>query len=94
MTKKTLDELFFEALENANKIPKESVPADLQLVLYGYYKKGLSENINQFRKQIEPNDLKNAFKINAFMQVQNISVDEAKERYIEIINQLLKERQL
>jgi acyl-CoA-binding protein len=86
MSKKTLDELFHEALENANKIPKESV-------LYGYYKQGLSETRTHSHYGLEPNDLRNAFKINAWMQVKHISPDEAKEKYIEIINQLLKDRQ-
>ena len=43
MSAKTLDELFHEALENANKIPKESVPQDVQLVLYGYYKRSFTK---------------------------------------------------
>lgn len=93
MQNKTLDELFYEALENANKIPKESVPQDVQLVLYGYYKQGLSETISHTHYGLEANDLRNAFKINAWMQVKHISPDEAKEKYIEIINQLLKDRQ-
>lgn len=92
MTQKTLDQLFMEALENANLIPKESVPPDTQLVLYGYYKQGLSQTIHHNSNNLEPNNLRNAFKINAWMQVKNITPDEAKEKYIEIINELLKDR--
>jgi acyl-CoA-binding protein len=32
--------------------------------------------------------------LNAWMQVKHLTVDEAKEKYIEIINTLLKERNL
>jgi acyl-CoA-binding protein len=31
-------------------------------------------------------DLRNAFKTNAWIQISHLSVDEAKEQYIEIIN--------
>jgi acyl-CoA-binding protein len=91
MQNEALHKEFLEAIENANLVPKESVPSDLQLVLYGYYKHGLSEISQTGFIGVGPNDLKNAFKLNALMQVKSITPDEAKERYIEIINQLLKD---
>ena len=65
----------------------------MQLILYGLYKQATSERTNQSQYQ-NPQDLINAFKLNAWMQVKHLTVDEAKEKYIEIINSLLKERNL
>lgn len=90
-----LDLLFDEAFENANKIDKESVPPNMQLVLYGLYKHATSTrpSLNIEASQ-DANDLKNAFKMNAWMQVKSLTIDEAKQQYIELINSLLKERNL
>lgn len=96
MSEKDLDTLFDEAFENANLIPKESVPQNVQLVLYGLYKHATSGRLSAFGNYHQNNDagedLRNAFKLNALMQVKNLSVDDAKQQYIDIINQLMKER--
>jgi acyl-CoA-binding protein len=93
MSIKDLNTLFDEAFANAQLVPQESVPQDMQLVLYGLYKQATSERTNQSHYQ-NPQDLINAFKLNAWMQVKHLTVDEAKQKYIEIINTLLKERNL
>ncbi len=93
MSTKDLNTLFDEAFANAQLVPQESVPQDMQLVLYGLYKQASSENANQMQYQ-NPQDLINAFKLNAWMQVKHLTVDEAKVKYIEIINILLKERNI
>lgn len=92
MTEKEIDILFKEAFNNAQRIPQDSVPPNIQLVLYGLYKQAsFSDLQTQFQ---QPHDIINAFKINAWMQVKHLSEDEAKKQYIEIINNLLKERNL
>ncbi|HLO72581.1 MAG TPA: acyl-CoA-binding protein [Flavobacterium sp.] len=93
MSEKDLNTLFDEAFANAQLIPQESVPQDMQLVLYGLYKQASSESTSRIHYQ-NPQDLRNAFKLNAWMQVKHLTADEAKEKYIEIINALLKERNL
>ena len=94
MSKQSLDERFKEAIRIANEqIPKTSVPQDVQLVLYAYYKQALSENISYNHHCYESDELITAFKQNAWMQVRHLTADEAKEKYIENINQLLKDRQ-
>ena len=93
MSEKDLNTLFDEAFANAQLIPQESVPQDMQLVLYGLYKQASSESTSRIHYQ-NPQDLRNAFKLNAWMQVKHLTADEAKEKYIEIINDLLKERNL
>ena len=93
MNEKDTNTLFEEAFANAQLIPQESVPQDLQLVLYGLYKQATSGTKNQLYFQ-NPQDLKNAFKFNAWMQVKHLSIDEAKLQYIEIINKLMQERNI
>lgn len=95
MNSEELNSLFDEAFENAYKIPKESVPHNVQLVLYGLYKHATSSRPSlHYSSSQDANDLKNAFKMNAWLQVNNLTIDEAKQQYIDIINQLLKERNL
>lgn len=94
MSEKDLDTLFEEAFENANLIPQESVPQNLQLVLYGLYKQATSNNSAKLLMYQNPQDLRNAFKLNAWMQVKHLSIDEAKQQYIDIINLLMKERNI
>ncbi|WP_396181057.1 acyl-CoA-binding protein [Flavobacterium sp.] len=94
MSQLSLDERFKEAIQNANeKIPKTSVPQDVQLVLYAYYKQALSGNISYSHHGYESDEVITAFKQNAWMQVRHLTANEAKEKYIEIINQMLKDRQ-
>ena len=96
MSEKDLDLLFDEAFENANRIPKESVPHNIQLVLYSLYKHATSSRLSSLNQSFEQNDLGeeliNAFKLNALMQVKHLSINEAKQQYIDIINGLMKER--
>ncbi len=93
MKEKDLNTLFDEAFANAQLVPQDSVPQDMQLVLYGLYKQATSESTNQVYVQ-NPQDLKNAFKYNAWMQLKHVTVEEAKIQYIDIINKLMKERNI
>lgn len=91
---KDLDILFDEAFKNAQLIPQASVPIDLQLILYGLYKQATADETDSFYFRQDSQNLRSAFKLNAWMQVNHLTADEAKERYIEIINKLMKERNL
>ncbi|WP_130735539.1 acyl-CoA-binding protein [Flavobacterium sp. J27] len=92
MSEKDLDTLFDEAFNNAQLIPQESVPQNVQLVLYGLYKQATSGTSNI---QVQnPQDLINAFKLNAWIQVKHLTIEEAKQNYIDIINELMRERNL
>jgi acyl-CoA-binding protein len=83
MKKKDLDTRFAKAVEIASKMSQESLPQDLQLRLYAYYKQATFGTLNS--NQTSNFDLRNAFKTNAWMQISHLSVDEAKELYIENI---------
>ena len=86
MIEKDLDTRFAEAVEKALHMTQASLPQDVQLRLYAYYKQA-TYGIAVFN-QNENFDLRDAFKTNAWMQISHISIEEAKENYIEIINSL------
>jgi len=86
MTKKDLDTRFNEAVEKAAKMTQASLPQDVQLRLYAYYKQATIGTMEI--RQTSNFHLRDAFKTNAWMQISHISSDEAKENYIEIIKSL------
>jgi acyl-CoA-binding protein len=88
MIENDLDKRFNEAVEAASKMTQASLPQDVQLRLYAFYKQATFGSAQY--NQSENFDLRNAFKTNAWMQISHISIEEAKEQYIEIINSLLK----
>ena len=87
MQEKDLDTLFQEAYEKASNMT-ESIPPDMMLRIYAYYKQA-----TQGREQLryfQTSDLRDGFKMNAWMQVKHLSPEEAKKLYIETINSLIK----
>lgn len=86
MISKDLDTRFSEAVEKAMKMTQASLPQDVQLRLYAYYKQATFGTA--IYNQSENFNLRNAFKTNAWMQISHLSIEEAKENYIEIINSL------
>ncbi len=86
MADKDLDIRFAKAVEAALAMTQASLPQDVQLRLYAFYKQATFGTA--VYNQSENFDLRNAFKTNAWMQISHMSVDEAKENYIEIINSL------
>ncbi len=86
MADKDLDIRFAKAVEIAMTMTQASLPQDVQLRLYAFYKQATFGTA--VYNQSENFDLRDAFKTNAWMQISHMSVDEAKENYIEIINSL------
>ena len=64
---------------------EESLAPDTMLKLYAYYKKAT----NDYNRPSSSKAIINAFKTNAWIQVSHLSIDEAKENYIAIINSLM-----
>lgn len=86
MTQKDLDTRFQEAVDIAAAMSQADLPQDVQLRLYAYYKQAtFGTPAANFNTSF---DLRNAFKTNAWMQISHLSVEEAKELYIEAINSL------
>ncbi|MCI4442019.1 MAG: acyl-CoA-binding protein [Lentimicrobium sp.] len=88
MNKKDLDTRFLEAVEIASQMTQASLPQDVQLRLYAFYKQATYGTLSY--NHSESYDLRNAFKTNAWIQISHLSIEEAKEQYIEIINSLLE----
>lgn len=72
----------FEASVSRVNDHTEPFPADFLLRLYAYYKKAT----NDYGRPSSKKQIINAFKTNALFQVQDISQDEAKRRYIKLVN--------
>jgi acyl-CoA-binding protein len=86
MTEKDLDTKFNEAVKKASKMTQASLPQDVQLRLYAFYKQATFGTMEP--RQTNAFHLRDAFKTNAWMQISHLTADEAKEQYIEIINSL------
>ena len=90
MPEKELNIRFQEAVEIASKMSQSELPQDVQLRLYAYYKQATFGTIDY--NHSSDFDLRNAFKTNAWMQISHLSVDEAKELYIEAINEIANKK--
>ncbi|HBH23030.1 MAG TPA: acyl-CoA-binding protein [Cytophagales bacterium] len=88
MTSEELDIAFKEAVEMVNS-HMEPFPADFLLRLYAYYKKAT----NDYGQPSSKKAIINAFKTNALFQAQNISQDEAKSEYINLVKNYFLYRQ-
>ncbi len=83
-----LDKAFQRAIEQASQMTQAELPQDTQLRLYAYFKQGsLGSPATRFSAN---HDLRNAFKTNAWMQISYMSPNEAKQRYIDLVNSLLE----
>ena len=80
MTSEELDIEFRAAVDRINA-HEEPFPADVLLKLYAYYKKATNDESRP--KSREP--LINAFKTNALFQTEDITEDEAKQKYIDLV---------
>lgn len=81
MNSENIEIEFQEAVARINA-HTEPFPADFLLRLYAYYKKAT----NNYERPSSRTPIINAFKTNALFQIKNISEDEAKTAYIELVN--------
>jgi acyl-CoA-binding protein len=88
MSEKELEIRFQEAVDIASQMTQSSLPQDVQLRLYAYYKQATFGTIEY--NHSADFDLRNAFKTNAWMQISHLSIEEAKELYIQSINEINK----
>jgi acyl-CoA-binding protein len=88
MIEKDLDKQFLEAVEIASFMTQASLPQDVQLRLYAFYKQATFDK-TKFTV-MDNSDLRNAFKTNAWIQISHLTQDEAKQQYIELIHSLIK----
>jgi diazepam-binding inhibitor (GABA receptor modulator, acyl-CoA-binding protein) len=83
---KELHEAFKKAYTKASSM-KHSLPQDVMLSFYAYYKQATAGDNFSFNANL---DIRNAFKFNAWMQLKGISSEEAKIKYIELVNKYQK----
>lgn len=88
MGEKDLDTQFQEAVEIASFMTQASLPQDVQLRLYAYYKHATFDK-TKFTV-MDNSDIRNAFKTNAWIQISHLTQEEAKQQYIELIHSLIK----
>jgi acyl-CoA-binding protein len=88
MQESELDILFEEAFLRASEMT-DALPQDVMLRIYAYYKQSTSGRANVAAHHQSIN-LRDAFKMNAWMQVRHLTPDEAKRLYIDTINSLIK----
>ena len=88
MIEKDLDTRFLEAVEIASEMTQASLPQDVQLRLYAFYKQATFGTLDL--KQTSSYHLRDAFKTNAWMQISHLTAEQAKEQYIETINILIE----
>lgn len=81
-----LDIQFQNAYRKASNI-EETIPPDIMLRLYAYYKQAVKGDNFSFNTN---QDIRNAFKFNAWIQLKGMSENEAKKEYINLVNTILK----
>tara|TARA_R110001583_G_scaffold123082_1_gene274401 strand:+ start:21313 stop:21576 length:264 start_codon:yes stop_codon:yes gene_type:complete len=87
MGKKELNIEFEKAYEISSST-EIKLPPDLMLQLYAYYKQATKGN-----NYVQPSgnvELRNAFKLNAWFQLNHLTEEEAKQEYINLVNKYLK----
>jgi acyl-CoA-binding protein len=78
---------FDKAYEISSKTNKK-LPPDVMLQFYAYYKQATKGN--NYVKPSGNIELRNAFKLNAWFQLNHLTEDEAKKEYINLVNKHLK----
>lgn len=81
-----LNQEFEKAFSIASKMTKK-LPQDVMLQFYAYYKQATAGDNFSFNANF---GVRNAFKFNAWMQLKGISTEEAKIKYIELVETYCK----
>lgn len=74
---------FLKAYEMASSTDQQ-FPPDVLLHFYALYKRATEKN-GFYIPTTNRGDLRSAFKVNALVQVKDLSKQEAKQRYIELV---------
>lgn len=85
---KELHNRFLKAFDAANSMDDILIPIDLRLQFYAYYKQA-TINSSSFYSPNDPDQIRNAFKMNAILQVKSMTPDEAKLAYIDLVNETI-----
>ncbi|MBL4643774.1 MAG: acyl-CoA-binding protein [Flavobacteriaceae bacterium] len=88
MNQTSLDIQFKEAYKVISQLSQDQFAPDIMLKLYAYYKQATYGDNNPEYIETNELDLRNRFKLNAWIQLRGMSIDTAKKEYIKIVNNL------
>lgn len=88
MKQEALHTDFWDAFKRVSEATQD-FPPDVLLQFYALYKQATQENT--LIHQAGEHELISAFKMNALLQVKDLTSDEAKKAYIEIANKYVDE---
>lgn len=77
----------FEAAYLKASTTEIKLPPDIMLQFYAYYKQATKGN--NYENPSGNIELRNAFKLNAWFQLNHLSEKEAKKEYIKLVNKYL-----
>lgn len=84
-----LDKRFEMAFQIASAMTQK-LPPDTMLKLYAYYK--LATKGRNYSTPSGESPLRNAFKLNALFQLNDIDEDDAKKKYIELVEEITQKK--
>ncbi len=84
-----LDKRFEKAFQIASDMTQK-LPPDIMLKFYAYYKQATKKESDSQSSSNSP--LREAFKLNAWFQINSISEDEAKRKYIELVEMITNQK--
>lgn len=84
-----LERRFHKAFEIASAMT-EKLPPDVMLQFYSYYKH--ATNKDTVVRPSGSDNVRNAFKLNAYFQMANISEEQAKKEYIGLVEKYTGEK--
>lgn len=85
---KSIDILFQEAYTTIASLSQDQFAPDILLKLYAYYKQATYGDNNPEFIETNELDLRNGFKLNAWIQLRGMSIEKAKKEYIKIVKNL------
>jgi len=88
MNQTTLDIQFKEAYKEISKLSQDQFAPDVMLKLYAYYKQATYGDNNPEYIETNELDLRNGFKLNAWIQLRGMPINTAKKEYIKIVNKI------
>ena len=86
--KKSVDIQFKDAYQIVSSMSQDQFAPDILLKLYAYYKQATYGDNNPEFLESNELDLRNGFKLNAWIQLRGMSIEDAKKEYIKIVNTL------
>lgn len=94
MDQKKLDKAFQEAYHRASTTSLR-FPQDVMLRFYAFYKLATEEDSTHKHTELSLDGTKlvSGFKLNSLFQIKNLTTNEAKEHYIDLVNEYIPKKE-